>query len=110
MNFHHVRKVYFKTPLFEDLPVVIGALAASKRPFLAGRLLRNKFLKNSQKTLDFLIAICFNTIISLGAEEETHKEEERECVLFDSARFLKHIFSATLQQSGEKETHKCRYL
>jgi hypothetical protein len=72
-------------------------------PFWASRPPCKNFLKILKKTLDFPIAIWFNAIISLGAEEKTHREEERECVLFDSARFLEHVFSATLQEFGGKE-------
>jgi len=60
-----------------------------------GRLVRidpkEIFWKFFKKTLDFPNSICSNAIISLGAEEKTHREEERECVLFDSARFLNFI-------------------
>jgi hypothetical protein len=31
-----------------------------------------KYSKNSEKTLDFVYAIWFNAIISLGADEKTH--------------------------------------
>jgi hypothetical protein len=41
-------------------------------PFLALRLPCDKFLKIAQKALDFSLIICFNAIISLGAEEKTH--------------------------------------